>query len=58
MAQYPRPAEGTWTEHYPNLGTGVVYSTIMVAMCIEIWQQPRVVNGADARPERIGEPFP
>jgi hypothetical protein len=36
----------------------LVYSTIMVAMCIEIWQQQSVVNGADARLERIGEPFP
>jgi hypothetical protein len=36
----------------------LVYSTIMVAMCIEIWHQPSVVNGADARLERIGEPFP
>ena len=24
MAQYPKPAEGSWTEHYPSLGTGVV----------------------------------
>ena len=24
MASFPRPAEGTWTEHYPSLGTGVV----------------------------------
>ena len=21
MARYPKPAEGTWTEHYPHLGT-------------------------------------
>lgn len=24
MPQYPKPAEGSWTEHYPELGTGVV----------------------------------
>jgi glycine betaine catabolism A len=24
MDQYPRPIEGTWTEHYPRLGTGAV----------------------------------
>jgi phenylpropionate dioxygenase-like ring-hydroxylating dioxygenase large terminal subunit len=24
MALYPKPAEGSWTEHYPGLGTGVV----------------------------------
>ncbi|MEV5828010.1 aromatic ring-hydroxylating dioxygenase subunit alpha [Spirillospora sp. NPDC052242] len=24
MALYPKPAEGSWTEHYPDLGTGVV----------------------------------
>ena len=24
MSSFPRPAEGTWTEHYPELGTGFV----------------------------------
>src|SRR3990172_4365737 len=24
MAMYPKPAEGSWTEHYPELGTGLV----------------------------------
>src|SRR5262245_41164150 len=24
MARFPKPAEGSWTEHYPELGTGVV----------------------------------
>ncbi|MBV8960403.1 MAG: aromatic ring-hydroxylating dioxygenase subunit alpha [Actinobacteria bacterium] len=24
MTSFPRPAEGTWTEHYPDLGTGPV----------------------------------
>ncbi|WP_371643147.1 hypothetical protein [Streptomyces mirabilis] len=24
MALCPKPAEGSWTEHYPDLGTGVV----------------------------------
>ena len=24
MAQWPKPAEGSWTEHYPELGTGRV----------------------------------
>jgi len=36
----------------------LVYSIIMVAMCIEIWQQPNVINGADARLDRIAEPLP
>jgi hypothetical protein len=36
----------------------LVYSTIMVAMCIEIWHQPKVIHGADARLDRTGEPFP
>jgi hypothetical protein len=30
----------------------------MVAMCVEIWHQPKVVNGADAEIHRIGEPLP
>ena len=24
MARFPRPIEGTWTEHHPELGTGLV----------------------------------
>ena len=24
MARFKKPAEGTWTEHYPELGTGLV----------------------------------
>ena len=24
MARYPKPAEGSWTEHYPQLGTGTI----------------------------------
>ena len=24
MAKWPKPAEGSWTEHYPELGTGPV----------------------------------
>lgn len=27
MALHPKPAEGSWTEHYPDLGTGVVSSS-------------------------------
>ncbi|MET0726786.1 MAG: aromatic ring-hydroxylating dioxygenase subunit alpha [Acidimicrobiales bacterium] len=24
MAQFPKPAEGSWTEHYPHVGTGLI----------------------------------
>ena len=24
MARFPKPAEGSWTQHYPELGTGPV----------------------------------
>ena len=24
MARFPKPSEGTWTEHHPELGTGLV----------------------------------
>jgi hypothetical protein len=36
----------------------LVHSIIMVAMCVEIWHQPNVVNGADAEIHRVGEPLP
>lgn len=36
----------------------LVHSIIMVAMCVEIWHQPQVVNGADARLHRVGDPAP
>jgi len=31
MARYPKPAEGSWTEHYPHVGTGAVSSPQGVA---------------------------
>ena len=27
MARFPKPSEGSWTEHYPELGTGPVSYT-------------------------------
>lgn len=36
----------------------LVHSTIMVAMCVEIWHQPRVVDGAYAVIDRVAEPQP
>lgn len=34
----------------------LVHSIIMVAMCIEIWHQPKVVDGGDAVMHRLTEP--
>jgi hypothetical protein len=36
----------------------LVHSTTLVAMCVEIWHQPRVIDGADAVLDRIREPLP
>lgn len=36
----------------------LVYSIIMVAMCVEIWHQPRVIDGGDAELYRISAPLP
>ena len=36
----------------------LVLSTIVVAMCVEIWHQPNVIDGADARLDRVAEPRP
>lgn len=36
----------------------LVHSVIMAAMCVEIWHQVRVIDGADARMDRVGEPLP
>jgi hypothetical protein len=36
----------------------LVYSIIMVSMCVEIWHQPRVIDGADARIDRVADPVP
>jgi hypothetical protein len=35
----------------------LVYSIIMVAMCVEIWHQPRVIDGGDAKLHRVGGPL-
>ncbi|MGK8486744.1 hypothetical protein [Nocardia asiatica] len=36
----------------------LVYSLVMVAMAVEIFQQPAPVDSADAWLERVGEPTP
>ena len=36
----------------------LVYSIIMVAMCVEIWHQPKVIDSAYAELDRIGDPRP
>ena len=36
----------------------LVHSIVMVAMCVEIWHQPNVIDGADAELRRIAEPLP
>ncbi|MFF7600942.1 hypothetical protein [Streptomyces mirabilis] len=36
----------------------LVHSIFMVSMCVEIWHQPRVVDGVDAEIHRVAEPLP
>ncbi|MEX5707770.1 hypothetical protein AB1484_05520 [Parafrankia sp. FMc6] len=36
----------------------LVHSVINVAMCVEIWHQPRVIDGADAVLTRTGDRLP
>jgi hypothetical protein len=66
-AAFPRIADAlAYCDKYPlaDLPTDarrlleLVHSTIVVAMCVEIWHQPSVIDGADARLDRVGEPTP
>ncbi|MGW0249001.1 hypothetical protein ACWDYH_20445 [Nocardia goodfellowii] len=34
----------------------LIYSLIMVAMCVEIWHQPKVIDSGFAELDRIAEP--
>lgn len=36
----------------------LVYSLVMVAMAVEIFQQPKPVDSADAELERVEQPWP
>jgi hypothetical protein len=36
----------------------LVHSTILVAMCVEVWHQPRVIDSGSARLDRVAEPLP
>ncbi|MET0726787.1 MAG: hypothetical protein ABWZ76_00645 [Acidimicrobiales bacterium] len=36
----------------------LVHSIILVAMCVEIWHQRNVIDGSDAKLDRISEPLP
>ena len=66
-AGFPRIEEAlTYCDKFPlkdlpddaNRLLQLVLSVIMAAMCVEIWHQPRVIDGADARMDRVGEPLP
>lgn len=66
-AGFPRIEEAlTYCDKFPlndlpddaNRLLQLVHSIIMAAMCVEIWHQPRVIDGADARMDRVGEPQP
>ncbi|WP_436792034.1 hypothetical protein [Yinghuangia sp. YIM S10712] len=36
--------------------THLAHSIVMVAMCVEIWHQPKVIDSADAKIHRISDP--
>ncbi len=36
----------------------LIYSLVMVSMAVEIFQQPKAVDSADAELDRIKEPYP
>ncbi|WP_427918709.1 hypothetical protein [Streptomyces sp. cg40] len=36
----------------------LVHSIVLVSMCVEIWHQPKVVDGGNAEIHRIAEPAP
>jgi hypothetical protein len=36
----------------------LVHSTILVAMCVEIWHQPKVIDSGSAELMRVSEPMP
>lgn len=66
-AGFPRIEEAlTYCDKFPlddlpedaNRLLQLVHSLIMAAMCVEIWHQPRVIDGADARMDRVVEPLP
>jgi hypothetical protein len=48
MSRWPKPPEGSWTEHYPELGTEPV----------ECWGQARIPDSGAAALECLVEPAP
>jgi hypothetical protein len=36
----------------------LAHSLVMVAMCVEIWHQPKVIDSGSAVLHRVGEPLP
>jgi len=36
----------------------LVHSTILVAMCVEVWHQPKVIDSGFAELHRVAEPLP
>ena len=68
MARWPKPVEGTWTEHYRDLGTGPISFEDSISPEFydleRLWRDvPRVAwepvgaRGGDLPPAAFGEAF-
>ena len=59
VAQWPKPAEGSWTEHYPELGTGRVVLRRLDARVLRARARGDLQAGvAERRPRRAAAPKP
>jgi phenylpropionate dioxygenase-like ring-hydroxylating dioxygenase large terminal subunit len=46
MPRYPKPAEGTWTEHHPELGTGLVSYADCISPEFYEWERAAIFRRA------------
>ncbi len=57
MPHFPKPAEGSWTEHYPELGTGPVsYDDSISAEFFELEREARVPDSGASTLDVVIEP--
>src|SRR5262245_35046847 len=46
MPRFPKPAEGTWTEHHPELGTGLVSYADSISPEFYEWERAAIFRRA------------
>jgi cyclohexanone monooxygenase len=57
MPHFPKPAEGSWTQHYPHLGTGPISNADFERSCTPGYYNNEGGGGGEGIRSHLGEPY-